>query len=49
MPTGFSSETLRERENLEELVIIERIILKCILNGRAHNGHIWFRIRDGHL
>jgi len=46
--TGFGWGNLRERDNLENLDVDGRIILKCIFKKwgvRAWTGLIWFRIR----
>jgi len=48
--TGFGWGDLRERENLEDLDVNVRTILKCIFKKwdvRAWTGLIWLRIRTG--
>jgi hypothetical protein len=45
---GFWLGILKERDQLEDLGLAGRIILKCILNqqnGRVSTGFIWLRIR----
>jgi hypothetical protein len=50
MHTGHGWGGLREGDDLEDLGVYQRIILKCILkkcNSRAWTKMIWPRIRTG--